>query len=77
MWTRRNEKRNDKKFLSGLLLVQWVRQHLSEFQSANVKLPLENETSSHAWIQPSAPLFKVNVDGAIFFFFSTCVVWVL
>ena len=36
-----------------------------------MKLPPENETNettSHAWIQPSAPLFKVNVDGAIFSF---------
>ena len=43
----------------------------------NVKLPLENETSSHAWIQPSAPLFKVNADGAIFFFGHMCGVGVV
>ena len=45
-----------------------------------MKLPPENETNettSHAWIQPSAPLFKVNVDGAIFSFQHMCGVGVV
>lgn len=47
-------------------VVQWSVKYIREFQEVNVvampKLPLRNSV----WAPPVSPLYKVNVDGAIF-----------
>ena len=68
MWTRRNERRNGKKVLSGPMLIQWVGRYIAEFRSATEKTPLVNETCSLAWVPPTTPLYKVNSDATIFYF---------
>ena len=66
MWTRRNWKRNGKKFMTNSLLVLWVGQFISDFKVVNVKSPLEFAKYSYAWNMPTDVVFKVNVDAAIF-----------
>ncbi|KAL0010526.1 hypothetical protein SO802_005634 [Lithocarpus litseifolius] len=48
MWTRRNQKRNGKIFMTNSLLVLWVRQFISDFRAVNVKSPLESSKYSQA-----------------------------
>lgn len=57
--------------------MQWVGQFISEFWSVNVKLPLASAVCSRAWNPPTAPLFKINVDVAIFPFQRMCGVGVV
>ena len=66
MWTRRNWKRNGKKFMTNSLLVLWVGQFISDFKVVNVKSPLESAKYSYAWKLTTDVVFKVNVDAAIF-----------
>ena len=41
-------------------------QYLQEFNEANVGLPSLDRNRVVAWVPPSAPPYKMNVDGGVF-----------
>ena len=77
IWTRRNQKRNGKKFMTKSLLVLWVGQFINDFKFVNVKSPLESAKYSQAWKLPTDVVFKVNVNAIIFSFQHMCGVGVM
>ncbi|XP_075669860.1 uncharacterized protein LOC142639587 [Castanea sativa] len=68
LWCNWNEVRNDKKQKLGKEINIWAATYLAEYTTAIatpcISLPMEELKSS--WSPPPSPLFKVNVNGAIF-----------
>lgn len=67
LWTNRNEKRHGGKPKPNWAVVQWSVQYIREFQEVNVAAMLKLPMLCSVWAPPVSPLYKVNVDGAIFF----------
>ena len=68
LWGNRNEVRHGGKRLSEMELCCDATMWLLEFQEATVSaLPwMSDPVLQQSWLPPSDPLYKVNVDGAVF-----------
>lgn len=66
LWTNRNDVIHGKSGKTGLLLVDWCRSYLEEYQAAN-NTPLKQPTQLEVnWFPPIFPSFKINVDVVVF-----------
>ena len=69
LWTNRNEVIRGKLRKTGLLLVDWCRSYLEEYwATSNTPLtqPTQQTKVKVKWSPPICPLYKINVDAAIF-----------
>jgi len=68
LWCNRNEVRNGGKRKTGSELIRWAATYLAEYTAATVsssELKQRRELRS-LWKPPPAPMFKIDVDGAVF-----------
>ncbi|XP_075665921.1 uncharacterized protein LOC142635688 [Castanea sativa] len=68
LWCNRNEVKNGGKQKSGKEINTWAATYLAEYTAAVATpcVPLLMEELKSSWSPPLSPLFKVNVDGAVF-----------
>ena len=48
------------------VLIQWSVDYIREYQMANESPVIAKNVGCQSWISPADPVYKVNVDGAIF-----------
>ena len=74
-WCNRNEVRNRGKQKTGSEIIRWAATYLVEFTVTTVSPsePRPRPELRSFWTPPQTPMFKVNVDGAVF---SSQVQWV-
>ena len=66
MWYNRNMVRHVSIHQSATMVVQKARAMLVEFQVANHVIALPRMEMTDSWTLPTAPNYKMNVDGVIF-----------
>ena len=69
LWCNRNEVRNGGKRKNGKEIIGWAATYLAEYTAATEStsvVPRPSLELRSLWTPPPAPLFKVNVDSAVF-----------
>ena len=71
LWTNRNEVRHGKQRKAGMSLLSWCKNYLDEYWNVSCLSPkvFAQQASHHLeanWSPPNYPLYKINVDGAVF-----------
>ena len=64
--TNRNEIRHGGKKKSRLELIHWCGHYLDEYHAAQVVPTKPSRKVEVNWSPPSAPFYKINVDGLLF-----------
>lgn len=65
-WTNKNDVRHGGLRKNGQQLFQWCSHYLEELWATSVVPPKLSQPCESKWFPPTAPAYKVNVDGAMF-----------
>ena len=71
LWTNRNEVHHGKQRKAGMILLSWCKNYLDEYWNVScLSSEVSAQQASHHleanWSPPNYPLYKINVDGAVF-----------
>ena len=71
LWTNRNDVCHGKQRKAGMSLLSWCKNYLDEYWNVSCFSPkISTQKASHyleaKWSPPKYPLYKINVDNAVF-----------